>query len=92
MDTKKLKPIFDEKLPSWKRGLIHGFIAGGIVFILVFGFIIHTSTIPAISDVSLSLAYRPWWKFSNWIQSFFCSVPFFIVFGSRAALIKIKKR
>jgi hypothetical protein len=79
--------------PNWKRGVIYGFIAGGIIFILSFAYTIFLSTLPAISPVSLSVALRPWWKLNNWIISLIFVSPFFLFFGAKGAFtVKHKKR
>jgi len=60
--------------PKLKSGLILGAASGGLAAVIAFGVCVWVSTQPAITEVSLSLACRPWWRESNWLlalQAFF---------------------
>ena len=48
-----------------KAGLIGGTLAGIIAFLLC----CWMASLPAVSPVSSSLAFRPWWRWSNWAVS-----------------------
>lgn len=82
----KNKVLFDKnkrlEKPNWKKRIKTGLIAGSIVYILTFYFIYFLSKQPAITDVSLSLSLRPWWRLDNWIISLIFALPFFLIFAS----------
>jgi hypothetical protein len=60
--------------PNIKKGLRWCCIVGGGVGSLWFGLTCWLSTIPPVTEVSLSLALRPWWKWSNWSTALFLAL------------------
>jgi len=76
--------------PNWKRGVKQGLIASTVIFIITFAFSIFISRLPAISPVSLSMSFRPWWRLSNWVFSFIFGFTAFLFFGAGGAYIKTK--
>ena len=63
------------KYPDIKKGIRWGLIVGGVIGAAWFALACWLSTLPAVTDVSLSLTMRPWWK--NWSTALF----FFLVTG-----------
>jgi hypothetical protein len=63
------------KYPDIKKGIRWCLIVGGVIGAAWFALACWLSTLPAVTDVSLSLALRPWWK--NWSTALF----FFLVTG-----------
>ena len=57
------------KYPNIKKGVRWCCLVGGVVGSLWFGLCYWFSTIPPASEVSLSLALRPWW--GNWSSALF---------------------
>ena len=53
--------------PDWrlsaKVGTVAGFLAAVVCMVLCW----WASMLPAPTSVSLSLAFRPWWRLSNWV-------------------------
>ena len=71
--------------PNFKKGVVVGLVAGFVAAVLVFGLCVWASTWPAVTDVSLTWSFRPWWRESNWL---FPLAAFFVVgvlFGLLAA-------
>jgi DNA-directed RNA polymerase subunit RPC12/RpoP len=53
-----------------KSAIVIGVITGGLVALAFFGMCYWMSTLPACdSMVSLPLAFRPWWRWSNILPS-----------------------
>jgi hypothetical protein len=80
--------------PNFKKGLVVGLAAGFIAGVLVFGLCYWGSTWPAVSEVSVSLALRPWWKSQNWMAAIDAFALVGSVFGFLAAFrpaLKSKK-
>ena len=50
------------KYPDIKKGIRWCFIVGGFAVASWMGWCYWASTIPAVSEVSVSLALQPWWK------------------------------
>jgi hypothetical protein len=59
-----------------KRAVSTGAIGGFVAAVLVFGVCVWTSSLEAVTEVSLSLSFRPWWRASNWVAA---AVAFTIV-------------
>jgi hypothetical protein len=57
------------KHPNIKKDVRWCCMVGGTVGLVWFGFSCWLSTIPPVSEVSISLALRPWW--SNWRPGLF---------------------
>jgi hypothetical protein len=72
--------------PNLKKGLVVGTIAGLVAGTLVFGFSLWASTWPAATDVSVTWAFRPWWRWSNWFAALTAFSFIAVVFGILAAL------
>ncbi|MDF3129565.1 hypothetical protein P0Y35_10205 [Kiritimatiellaeota bacterium B1221] len=72
-------------LSNWNRGLRFGLMSGGITFMIIFAWIGFVSTLPAISEVSMSLAVRPWWRLNNWIIAILFSLPIALLFAAGGA-------
>jgi ABC-type antimicrobial peptide transport system permease subunit len=62
--------------PNLKKGVVVGLVAGFVAAGLVFGLCVWASTWPAVTDVSLTWSFRPWWRESNWL---FTLAAFFVV-------------
>jgi len=75
-----------------RRGARAAIIGGLIGFAGYFALCVVTSRLPAVTDVSLSLACRPWWRWSNWISSLVVGAAAAIVFGLLAAFRPRRKR
>lgn len=75
-----------EPYPKWKRGLKAGGIAGVIAGVLGFVACLWAAALPAISVVSLSWSFRPWWRLSNWTASLAIALAFFVIVGLLTAL------
>lgn len=71
------------KYPDIKKGVRWCCIVGGVVGSVSFGLACWLSTIPPVSDVSLSLALRPWW--SNWSSALFLALVTGLPVGILAA-------
>lgn len=71
--------------PNWRRGMKVGVIAGTIAALLMFGLSYLMSQQPAITPGSAALAFRPWWRLSNWIDSAGAFVVTTGIFGLCAA-------
>jgi hypothetical protein len=70
-----------------KRAVAAGAIGGMVVAALVFGFCYWASTWEAVTPVSLTWLFRPWWRASNWVAA---AVAFMVVaalLGARAACL-----
>jgi ABC-type antimicrobial peptide transport system permease subunit len=68
-----------------KKGLVVGVVAGFIAATLVFSVCCWGATLPAISEVSLTWAVRPWWRPSNWLVALYAFAFVGFVFGVLAA-------
>jgi hypothetical protein len=66
---------------AFRKSLVVGGIVGAVTASLWFGLCCWISTLEAATDVSLSLAFRPWWD--NWRSS----AVVFAVAGTSAAII-----
>ncbi len=71
--------------PNFKKGLAVGLAAGFTSAVLVFGLCYWASTLPAVSDVSLTWAFRPWWRSSNWMAALWAFAFVGVVLGLLAA-------
>jgi hypothetical protein len=49
--------------PNHRKGLRWGLGCGFVCSLLFFATCFFASTVPAISEVSLPLAFQPWWKY-----------------------------
>src|SRR5579863_2025757 len=82
------------KYPDIKKGIRWCIIVGGVVGGSYFAFCCWASTFPAVTDVSLSLAVRPWWR--NWEPALFLflatGVPVGILAAFRPDLRDHKKK
>jgi hypothetical protein len=79
--------------PNWKKGIKVALIAGSIAALLDFAFSYWISRQPAITDVSLTWSFRPWWRLSNWMFAFGTFVVVGTIFGLLAAFRpNLKKR
>lgn len=68
-----------------KRGIRAGLLAGGMAAAGIFGLCAWCSTLPAATDTSLSLAFQPWWRPSNFGAAFIAFVVVGLIAGSLAA-------
>ena len=68
-----------------KKSLVVGLIAGLVAAAVVFGLCFWASTWPAVTEGSLTWAYRPWWRSSNWLTALGAFVFMAVVFGVLAA-------
>ena len=71
--------------PNLKKGLAVGLIAGFMAAALVFGLCFWVSTWPAVTEVSLTWSFRPWWRSSNWLAALAAFIFVTLVFGVLAA-------
>ncbi len=71
--------------PNLKKGVGVGLIAGLVAAALVFGLCFWASTWPAATEASLTWAYRPWWRTSNWLTALAAFLFVAVVFGVLAA-------
>jgi len=55
--------------PNLKKGLVVGLVAGLVAAALVFGLCLWATTWLAVTDVSLTWSFRPWWRSSNWLAA-----------------------
>lgn len=69
---------------NWKRGLVVGGILGVIAGALWFAWCCVLASLPAVTPVSLSLLFRPWWR--NWRSALIVAGIFGILFGTLAAI------
>jgi len=60
--------------PNYRRGIVWGLIAGLITSSVWFGWCYALSQMEPMTDLSLGLAYRPWWRI---LPSSFCVFLFF---------------
>jgi hypothetical protein len=58
--------------PNVRKGIWWSCIVGSVVGLSWFGLCCWLSTIPPATEVSLSLALRPWW--SNWSSALFLAL------------------
>ena len=70
--------------PNIRKGVRWCCIVGGVAGPLWFGWCCWLSTMPPASDVSLSLALRPWW--SNWTSALFLALITGLPVGILAAI------
>ena len=61
-----------------RGAILFGVIVGTIAAAWVFGGCYFLSRMPAVTDISASLAFRPWWRPRNFV---FSLVAFFVVGG-----------
>ena len=71
--------------PNLKKGVVVGLIVGLVAGALVFGLFFWASTWPAFDEVSVTWAFRPWWRASNWLATVAAFVFFALVSGVLAA-------
>ena len=69
-------------------GALGGIIVGGGWF----AWICYISTFPAVSPVSLSLSFRPWYRTGNWVAGGIAAVLGFCFFAVLARVIRYKPR
>ena len=55
--------------PNWRKGIGAGLIGGTLVAIIAFLGCAWVASWPAVTEVSVSLSFRPWWRWSNWALS-----------------------
>ena len=72
------------KYPNMEKGVRWCCIVGGTVGSLWFGLCCWLSTVPPASEVSLSLALRPWWN--NWESALFFALLTGLPVGILAAV------
>jgi hypothetical protein len=72
--------------PNFNKGVVVGLVAGFVAAMLVFGLCFWTSTLEAVTPVSLSMSFRPWWRESNWLAALVAFLSAGLVFGVLAAL------
>jgi amino acid transporter len=72
--------------PNLKKGVVFGLVGGFVAAMLVFGLCFWMSTLPAVTPASLSLAFRPWWRESNWLAALVACLSTGLVFAILAAL------
>jgi hypothetical protein len=70
--------------PNYNKGLRWGLGCGFVCAALWFANCYFISTLPAISEVSLSLAFQPWWR--HWLAGVIIFVIVSIIVGLFAAL------
>jgi hypothetical protein len=70
--------------PNYKKGLRWGLICGLVSTTLWFAICYFFSKAPAASDVSISLAFQPWWK--GWKTGVVIFIAVALVVGILAAL------
>lgn len=63
-----------------RPAILFGVIVGTIAAVWVFGGCCFLSRLPAVTDISASLAFRPWWRPRN----FAFSLVAFVVVGGLA--------
>ncbi len=69
-----------------KKFLVLGASAGVIGAVLVFGMCLWASTLPAVTQVSLTWSFRPWYRSSNWLAALIAFAFVGVVAGALAAL------
>ena len=74
----------NETYPDFKHGVAVGIISGFIAGVLWFLLCCWVASLPAVTDVSLSLAFRPWW--SNWKSALVVFAVVFVLMGLIATL------
>jgi hypothetical protein len=72
--------------PNFKKGVVVGPVADFAAAMLAFALCFWTSTLPAVTPVSLSLSFRPWWQESNCLAALVAFLSAGLVFGILAAL------
>ena len=70
--------------PNFKKGFRWGLSSGVVCAILFFAYCYFLSKTPAASEVSISLAFQPWWKFWETAVAIFFAVA--LVVGILAAV------
>ena len=76
----------DQPYPNAKRGAKAGLICGSIAAAAWFAFCCCVAARPAVTPVSLSLAFRPWWRVTNWLSAFGVFVVTCLTVGPLVAL------
>ena len=71
--------------PNLKKGLTVGLISGLAGALLVLGLCVWASTWPAVTDVSLTWSFRPWWRESNWLFTFGAFIFVGVIMGVLAS-------
>jgi hypothetical protein len=77
--------------PTLKKPTVVGSLGGVAASASVFAFCIWASTWDAVSPVSLTLSFRPWWRASNWIAAALSFAVVAVVLAARAASRPRKK-
>jgi hypothetical protein len=70
--------------PNYKKALRWGLISGFVCTALWFANCYFISKLPAVSEVSLSLAFQPWWR--HWLAGIVIFIAVSIVVGLIAIL------
>jgi hypothetical protein len=70
-----------------KRAVVIGAVGGFIAAVIVFSVCVWVSSLQAATEVSLSLAFRPWWRASNWVAGAVAFVIAAAILGARAACL-----
>jgi hypothetical protein len=60
--------------PNWRKGALFGMTAGLTLASAWMGWMVFVSTLPVVSPVSISVAFSPWWRASNWVSAGFVFV------------------
>ncbi len=68
-----------------RAGLRFGALAGAAAGLAVFGMCYFMSTMPAITDVSLTWVFRPWWRLSNLVAAIIAFALVGVVVGVMVA-------
>src|SRR5882724_3536833 len=76
-----------------KKGLVVGLVAGLVAAALVFGLCLLASTWPAVTNVSLTWSFRPWWRSSNWLAALASFFFVTVVVGVLAAFrLRVRRK
>src|SRR5216684_3742895 len=78
--------------PNFKKAVFVGLVAGFVATVLAYSLCVWLSSWPAVTDVSLTWSFRPWWRTSNWL---FTLASFFVaglLFGMLAAFRPDERR
>ena len=68
---------------EWNNGIAVGVIAWLVAFGITFGMVCFYANLPAVTDVSLAISFRPWWQFSNWASCAILTSPVYLIVMAR---------